>query len=197
MRVLVVGEGNHEHKALPRLVQRMAGTPSLPDFDKLKHGRRVHGKSPDGRASRLYKRAVGWMLDAQRKEYEAVILLIDEDGKDDRRAGMDLAQESKEAQLPRACGVAVRSFDAWFLADETALSNALGETVNRQPDPETVKAPKADCEALLSRTQTHDGLGDFYAALAESMNLDTVQKRCPKGFAPFADRVRKLRPIER
>jgi hypothetical protein len=32
----------------------------------------------------------------------------------------------------------------------------------------------------------------MYASVAELANLDTLCERCPRGFAPFAQRVRAL-----
>ena len=44
MRVLVVGEGPHEERALPVLVRRLQPAVSETLFDYVKNGRRVHGK---------------------------------------------------------------------------------------------------------------------------------------------------------
>jgi hypothetical protein len=44
MRVLVVGEGPHEERALPVLVRRLQPAVSETLFDYVRNGRRVHGK---------------------------------------------------------------------------------------------------------------------------------------------------------
>lgn len=44
MRVLVVGEGPHEERALPVLVRRLQPAVTETPFDYVRNGRRVHGK---------------------------------------------------------------------------------------------------------------------------------------------------------
>ncbi len=80
MRVLVVGEGPHEARALPVFVRRLQPATAETPFEFVKNGRRVHGK---GRG--MFKKAVGWMLDAQSLQYDALVFLTDEDGDRSRR----------------------------------------------------------------------------------------------------------------
>ncbi len=50
-----------------------------------------------------------------------------------------------------ATGLAVRSVEAWLLADEQAIGMALGGVaVNRQPDPERIDNPKVHLQRLIS-----------------------------------------------
>lgn len=86
-------------------------------------------------------------------------------------------------------GTAIRSFDAWMLADEQCLTRALNRAdhpVCRQPDPEEITEPKRACTDLCN-----DGmaLADLYTNIAATINLDALRNRCPRGFAPFAARV--------
>jgi hypothetical protein len=82
----------------------------------------------------------------------ALILLIDEDGRSERIREISDAQDYHQSQLARAMGVAIRMFDAWMLADEEALTEVLGYTVNTQPDPETIGHPKQVCADLLAES---------------------------------------------
>lgn len=189
MRVLVVGEGEHEACALPELVCRLQRAVETTSFDRIRHGRRLHGKGPG-----LYRKAVGWIRQGQQQGFDAVVFLIDEDGEDDRRRQMDQAQRTELSTLPRACGVAIRTFDAWFLADEQGLSRVLGTEIQRQPEPERERNPKDRCQDLVNRSAAIGSLGELYAKLAESLDLDILAERCPQGFAPFAERVRSLNP---
>jgi hypothetical protein len=89
-------------------------------------------------------------------------------------------------------GVAIRSFDAWILADDSALSAVLGRTIPRQPDPEEIKDPKSECTKLRDASGKNIDLRDMYAEVAAQADLNTIAARCPKGFATFAQRVRLL-----
>jgi hypothetical protein len=88
-------------------------------------------------------------------------------------------------------GVAICTFDAWMLADEQALRIALATAVQRQKSPEMIKDPKRICQALRNQSR-FAGLPDLYAAVADAIDVETLIDRCPKGFAPFAQRARQL-----
>ena len=51
--------------------------------------------------------------------------------------------------LPRALGLAIKSFDAWVLADEVAMSTIVGHTVDRQRDMESLRDPKLICKGIF------------------------------------------------
>ncbi len=187
MRVLVVGEGPHEEGALPMLVRRLQPAATETPFDFVKNGRRVHGK---GRG--MFKKAVGWMLDAHLRQCDALVFLTDEDGDRSRRSQMEEAQAWMGTRLPRACGVAIRNFDAWFLADETALTAVLGVHIDRQPDPEQMPDPKRHGQTLLGKSEAMESLGHLYEQVSKQVELATLSQRCKDGFAPFAERVRRL-----
>lgn len=46
---------------------------------------------------------------------------------------------------PRALGMAIRSFDAWMLADDGVLTLVLGKPIDTQPSPEKNRDPKEAC----------------------------------------------------
>lgn len=94
--------------------------------------------------------------------------------------------------LRRALGVAIRTFDAWMLADEQALTHALGYNVQRQRNPETIHDAKRVCEELLNQSKMNLSQSSFYADVAREADMDTMKERCPQGFAPFAKRVSDL-----
>ena len=190
MNALVVSEGKHERGgALETIVRRLAPFISEVKEDRLAN-RDIHVIHGKGRG--YFKKAVRWIGEAQKRGFHSLVLVVDEDGDRDRVGEIDGAQDNTLFSLPRALGVGIRTFDAWMLADERALTGALGYTVGRQPDPETITDPKADCVKLLSRTKSDITQTRMYAAVAERTNLEVVSERCPKGFAPFAGRVRHL-----
>jgi hypothetical protein len=94
--------------------------------------------------------------------------------------------------LPRAIGIAVRTFDAWFLADHAALSQVLGTDIQMQSDPERLKDPKSACQGFTSRTSYEWRLRDVYSMTAAIADLELMKQRCPIGFAVFAGRVKAL-----
>ena len=190
MRVLIVGEGNSELAgALPALVKRLVSTPVDCELDRV--GRNdIHAHHGKGRG--YFKKAVRWLLEAEKEGYDAVVLVIDEDGNRDRVREIRDAQEYASTAIPRALGLAIRTFDAWILADETALTQVLGYQVQQQPAPETIRDPKSVCASLLEDAEPTVGANEMYAAVARAAQIETLESRCPKGFAPFAQRVRAL-----
>jgi len=198
VKVLLVAEGEHERSgALENLVRRLGGNDASftarPANDASVHGRRGEGTRMGGSA----KRALAWLREAW-KDYDALIYLIDDDeGEDKRKEQVREAQEFWKldvpaSHLPRAMGVAIKMFDAWMLADEKALSDVLGCAVARQHDPETVGQPKKVCGRLLERGANQMAQREMYAQIASRLDIDILTSRCPKGFKPFAERVRAV-----
>lgn len=196
MRVLIVSEGKHEIGdesgvgVLEQLVRRL-----LPERDLEFHCDKW--SNPDihalnGKGQGLFKRAARWMLEANRRGYDAVVLVTDEDGFHQRRSELDQAQHWKDAPLPHACGLAIRSIDAWLLADDVALSRALGRTIERQKDPERIREPRPLLRQLCISTGIEEDPARTYVKVASTCDLSVLENRCPKGFRPFAARVRGL-----
>jgi len=198
MKVLIVSEGKHElgneHRdqslaALRTLVCRVVGQDLQCDLDTVRNvGRHITG----GKGDRFKRKAIECMKQAEKRGYDAMVFLIDEDGDVDRRRQLDMAQEYVGIGIRRAIGLAIRTFDAWMLADETALSNALSARVQRQPDPEDIKDPKSHCRKLREDLGLGWGLTDMYEQIARIADLAIIEKRCPRGFGNFADRLRGL-----
>ena len=190
MRVLVVSEGKHELSgALENLLKRLGGVRASLEFDRVSNNtiHAIHGKGQG-----YFKRAVRWLKEADDRGANALILLIDEDGRSERIKEIRDAQDFPDSQLPRAMGVAIRMFDAWMLADEKALSEVLGYNVNRQPDPETVANPKQVCADLLADSDNRISQSEMYARVSCNINTDILCDRCQSGFKPFATYVRKI-----
>ena len=193
MKVLIVAEGKHERSgSLETLVRRLlSGNPQFDMDDIHRRLSPLHGIG----GFDYCKRALQWIQEAQKRGYDAIVLLLDEDGYPDRIKGIDQAQVrlSKTAMLPRALGVAIRAFDAWMLADEKALSDTLCRIVLCQPSPEGIRDPKSVCKQLRDDSPGCElGLADMYKSVAEKTNLEMLEQRCSSGFRPFAERVRAL-----
>jgi hypothetical protein len=192
MRVLLVSEGIHEEAgALEALVRRVASKISSCTCARVSDPRvRAH----HGKGQGYKKRALRWMLQARDEGYDSLILVIDRDRYPERVEELNEAQQEHVVTngFPRAVGIAIRSFDAWMLADEKALSSVLGSTVPMQPSPEDISDPKGMCAELLQRS-THDlKQRELYANIAKEVDLQRLEQRCPLGFAIFAARLRRL-----
>ncbi len=198
MNILIVCEGQSEGftekaegewvGALPLLVRKIGNVEFSHTLKKVSDRTvsRLHGTG-----NGYFKRSLEWMREAKKGGYDAIVLVVDQDDKPERVREVARAQEDMTMfTIPRALGVAIRTFDAWVLADEVALSQVLGKTVQTQPAPEEIPAPKKTCEGLLAEHESALGLASLYAAVAEKLRLPVVVKRCPHGFEPFTNRVR-------
>jgi hypothetical protein len=151
---------------------------------------RVHLRPGEGRG--FVKRTLAWIRFAEQNGFAALVLVIDQDGCREREEELETAQADSHVTLPRALGVAIRTFDAWMLADEVALSRALACEIPRQKDPESLRDPKRVCRNLLDESGGPMSQADLYAAIADFADLDLVAQRCPRGFAPLRERIRRL-----
>jgi len=148
-----------------------------------------------GKSANYEKRLLLWLRYAEREGFNGLVLVVDEDGEADRRKGINKAQShTKFSTLPRAFGLAVRSFDAWMLADEQALTHVLEKTIDCSRDPEEIPDPKNDCKTLLDTQSQPFSQTDFYTKIAEVADLDKIARRCPKGFASFRAAVENIIP---
>ena len=190
MKTLVVVEGPSElGGALQHFVERLSSAELTIDQERVSR-QELHAHHGKGKG--YFKRALRWMFEAQKRGYDAVVLLIDQDDRPERIKEFDDAQDYGEIGIRRAQGIAIRTIDAWILADEAALSTVLGCSVDRQRNPETISDPKSICRALRDESGTDIRLSEMYSAVAATADVAILAKRCPKGFSPFADRVRKL-----
>jgi hypothetical protein len=187
VRVLVVHEGTHDECVLRALLPRLTDAGLELEFRPVKDRTlpRIHGKG-----SRVLKRAVRWLLTATEERFDALVLLIDQDGDRTRVVEVDLAQATDLSPLPRAMGVAVRTLDAWMLADERGWHAAGNDAVTRQRDPERLRRPKDVCLELARGIAGERPLRDVYADVSATSEISVLETRCPRGFAPFAARVR-------
>ncbi len=193
MRILLVSEGPHELSgALENLVRRLMN-PAVGDLqfetEKMANAAIVssHGKGP-----RLLKRILRWMEEARRRGCEALVLVIDEDGDRERRGHIDSAQNSTMFDIQRAVGIAIRTFDAWMICDESAMSKVCTAAIPCQPSPEEMANPKEVFYELLRGSGAKLRMGEAYAQVGQQARLDVLAQRCVHGFAPFAARVKQI-----
>ena len=196
MKVLLVAEGKHERGredrdgALEILVRRLHQGICQCDLDRVsRNDIHVHR----GKGQGYFKKALRWILEAEKRGYDAIILIIDQDNVPERVQEIaDAQNEQRITLLRRALGVAIRTFDAWMLADEQALTRVLGYTVSPQRSLEERSDAKEVCAQLLSNSPTTMSQSAFYAFVARETEISTLERRCANGFAPFPQRVRSL-----
>ncbi len=191
MRIMLVGEGAHELSgAMECLVRRLVTT----EITEVAHHPVSSSKvrTTSGKGAGYTKRALAWVRHAEKEGFDGIVFLIDEDGVRNRVREISDAQHSDALTFKRALGVAVRTIEAWFLADHQALSRVLGMTIDMQPEPESIARPKEHLWKLVKSALVDARGRDIYANLAAEVDLATLETRCPLGFRDFARRVRSL-----
>ncbi len=193
---LIVVEGPHEeHGAAETLVRRCLPSADryIWEMERWKNPLRPKARFVStGKGDGIFKKLIFIMMFAKNNGYDALVVLIDRDGDLRRMKSVNAAQDSQHVQLPHAFGVAVETFDAWFLADEQSLSKVMNATIPTQPSPETIKDPKSQMRALIEQCPTDLSQREVYRQTAEVIDLDRLSKRCNEGFGPWRARLESL-----
>jgi len=191
-----------ELPALPQLIHRLletntAVTYTCSLFKDVKH---VHG-----RGKKFAKKVVAVIRQAARMGHAAAVIVIDRDREADKERIEALREGRDSLNGPghRACavGVAVETFDAWMIADPAAIQQAGGDSGKSVAQPESLAGkPGSKDDPKMVAAEAFGlskgvGLADKYAKAAAVADLETLAKKCPKGFRPFAEEVReRIRP---
>lgn len=195
-RGLLVVEGPHEeHGAAEVLVRRCM--PNGQDYawtiDRWKNASRRHRRFiSTGEGDGIFKKIVHIMLSATSSGYDAVIILIDRDQDRRRSKSVADAQQSNHMPIPRAIGLAVESFDVWFLSDEKSLSKVLGVNIQTQTNPEAMGDPKSVMKDLIRQHRVDASQREIYLQIAKIIDLERLSHRCPDGFGPWRKYLEKL-----
>jgi hypothetical protein len=204
VRVLLVSEGSHEGhpaeenpQALRAIVRRIL--PGSASYEWLDVHDLPRGNPFPGKGGGHFKLALKALKYAMDKGVDALVCITDADRRHERIKGFDEAQDSDRLKLPRALGIPVEAFDAWILADHKALGDALGVALSLLPSPEALdggkgsaRHPKQVCRALMQQHKWKGSQAEFYEAVCDCADLEVIAARCPKGFLPFLQRLRKL-----
>ena len=189
--------------ALPRLVHRLLGEPARAKYE-LRLFRRIEHVRGKGDVWR--KKAEAAIALARERGFDALVIVIDRDrqsrgGKcrpvSDGRDGM-----AHLGYPPCAVGCAIETFDAWMIADGSAVGAADGDAARSHPDPESLdqeegtgRHPKDRAIELFGSA---GALTAAYAQVAAHVDLNLLEKLCPRGFAPFAAEVwERIGPVVR
>jgi hypothetical protein len=213
-RVLFIGDGAHDIGSsdwptddpfpaggvVPRLAAKIA------DIDR-ERSQALHWAHPRlarfaaNRKTRGYEakiRAAQLLLERRLLDLEALVCVVDEDNDPDRRDLPTHAHALASDACPIACGVAVRSIEAWTLGARKPLAEILGLSVDElpKPNPESFYAssgkPELRSKDVLKRLAERRG-GDartLREEVADRTDPDDLCRTCPAGFAPFAAALR-------
>ena len=132
------------------------------------------------------RRVLTWARVGDRPD--AAVVLVDEDGKADRRAWL----EGKVADLPVpvVVGVAVREFESWLLADTKAVAAAT----NKSPQPPRNVEKLRSGEAKDKLTELCDGLDGYEIRLEIAKTADLTLLRKLRSFEAFSKSLVAHRP---
>lgn len=213
-RVLFIGDGAHDigasdwptDDAFPAggVVPRLAAKVAAIDRER---SRALHWAHPRlvrftaNRKTRGYEdkiRAAKLLLERRSLDLEGLVCVVDEDNDRARRDLPAAAHALASDACPIACGVAVRSIEAWTLGAHKPLAAVLGIAVDKLPKthPESFYAssekPELRSKDVLKRLASPRG-GDargLREEVAERTDPDDLCRTCPAGFAPFAAALR-------
>ncbi len=182
-------EGNSDYPIVPVLSRRLIRA-SFPDISLapdsiLRPRRRGHGFIGE---LPLFCRRL------REDGVDIVVAVVDTDRTriNERLRLLREAQQRCERDGTAVCmaeGLAVRSVEAWLLADEQAIAAVFDGDVGGLafPSPEKEPSPKATLNRVVRRLTggTEVTFAPFADALAERIRLEVLRKRCPH-FDKFA-----------
>lgn len=214
-RVLFIGDGEHDigkpdwptddpypaGGVVPRLAERVAPIDRAnslafhwahPRLARFPAARRTRGYESKIRAAQLQ------LERGPLAHLEGLVCVVDEDNDPTRRDLPTTAHALATPACPIACGVAVRSIEAWTLGAPAALADVLGlpldalrRTCGPTP-PEHFYAssgkPELRSKDLLKRLDAH--ARPIREDIADRTDPAALARTCPEGFAPFAAALR-------
>lgn len=179
------------HELVRRCLAREDGGPLPPSavqfIGPLRTGRGRIPRGSDLLDREKLRRLLTWMQPALQPDL--AVVLVDEDGDASRKRAI----ENHVADLPvkKVVAVAIREFEAWLVADEAATGKAVGKTIDRTKDPETM----APGEAKSQWRGWMSGGDELTARLnvARTLDLEVLSKRC-RAFHTFRSELRRAVP---
>jgi len=220
-RVLFIGDGKHDigkpewptddafpaRGVVPLLAERIAAIDRPHSVAMHWAHPKLARFSPDRMKTRGYEaklRAAHLQVKRGVLPVEGIVCVVDEDKKPGRRQLPGEALELTTERCPIACGVAVRSIEAWTLGARQALADVLGikaqelrracpsgpiEELYEGSDKQE-RRPKALMEALARRFGHRRDSLELREEVAERTDIAELSAACPEGFAPFTGALR-------
>jgi hypothetical protein len=164
-------------------------------LDELRFDAPLRSRGAVARGSSLHdsttlRRLLTWALPEMTPDL--AIVLVDEDGQPNRRTVLRQHVDGRRlAHPPVAIGTAAPEFEAWLIADHTAVRNVLGIRFDTPPEELAPRQAKTLLNGWIS--ESHRNADDFAARLelAAKCDLDNVASRS-RSFRAFRDELRAL-----
>lgn len=190
VRIASVVEGHGEVQGLPRMIQRIA---------QERYGSYVDAPKPHRvpranmvRRPEELQNAVRLQAARFEKRLGGVIVLADSDDDDpgELRRALQETVETSGASRPVVATVAVREYEAWFLAGIESLRShgAIRDDATYEGDPEQPRNPKQRLEELMDESY---GSVRHQVAFNMHLDLDLAAGRSPS-FAQFIEAIGTL-----
>jgi hypothetical protein len=134
---------------------------------------------------------------------KGTVCLHDQDREPERLEQMQQGvPPDQTANHPVVCSLAVESIEAWTLGAPEAIATVLGPNVVEgqaykvndvesfhQNSDKAEKRPK-DLLDQIARAAKREDSTDLRVKIAEHTDIDSLERNCPKGFKPFAQKLR-------
>ena len=174
--IVPIVEGQSECESVPVLLRRLLNRRAA---HHVRIGKPIRVKRLQVvRASQL-ERAIE-LARRTRHDCAAMLVLLDADDDDPDQLRVELQDRADKAtDVPVAVVLAVREFEAWFLAAKESLRGTRGivQHAAAPPAPENIRGAK---EALSKNMQDRNYLEiDDQPALTSVFDLETASTRCP------------------
>jgi hypothetical protein len=182
--IAVLAEDRTDAESLATIVRRIQGNPRATVLKK--------GFSGGGELCRKGASFVRTFADRGASRF---VLCHDADGPDPEPARLKVkaAVVDQSEHAPSCCIVVpVQELEAWFIADELALTRTIPSlTIRVVPNPESIESPKEWLvrESRQGRSRPLYAPQTFNPKVAEHIDLEKVARKCPS-FRPLLDFVR-------
>jgi len=186
--IVPIVEGFAEVESLPILLRRVLNRIGSSEI-RVAHPFRVkrYQVVREGQLERALQQAV-----RSRADPGGVLILLDADDDCPAELGPRLLNRCRKAtQLPVSVILATREFEAWFLGAKESLRGTRGIATDATSpqDPENVRGAKE--RLTRNMVQRRYVAVDDQPALAQAMDLEMAQARCPS-FDKFVRQVAHL-----
>ncbi len=190
LRLLIVGEGERDRAAIPRLVERIVAEALDEEFEAWP---RLHDRGSGRGFGRKLKFAVRQAID---RALQGVVATVDAD----QRQRSDKLIELKRARnddrekgvaVPTALGEAIPHLEAWLLDDPVAVRTVLVfDAATEIAVPTKVKSPKDALNEHCLATNCGKSLIDVLAEIASTLDLAHCNQADKTGLTDFCDDVK-------
>ncbi|MFB6265310.1 MAG: DUF4276 family protein [Bradymonadaceae bacterium] len=113
-------------------------------------------------------------------------MLVDNDGKTGRKERLEGFIEELRRQVERLIAVSVEEFEAWLIADTSAVISTLSATIDKVGDPESLELGEAKSRlqgGIADHTDDEDE-HSIRQTLVRELDLQRVADRC-EAFETF------------